>query len=127
FGYFKQAFAIGQHTDRLDLAMFASNVAEDGFIRNSNYNTQTLNFNFRFKVDDKQNFYFKAISNWLDTRVPTRLTQAQFIADERQAGGAQTTCTPGTYNPNCANALLLQQGRVARRTIVGGMYERQLN
>ncbi|HEY6085147.1 MAG TPA: TonB-dependent receptor [Nitrospira sp.] len=127
FGYFKQAFAIGQHTDRLDLAMFASNVAEDGFIRNSNYNTQTLNFNFRFKVDDKQNFYFKAISNWLDTRVPTRLTQAQFIADERQAGGSQTTCVSGTYNAGCANAIALNQGRVDRRTIVGGMYERQLD
>ena len=51
--------------------MFASKVAEDGFIQNSNYKTQTLNFNLRFKVDDKQNFYFKAITNWLDTKVPT--------------------------------------------------------
>jgi iron complex outermembrane recepter protein len=127
YGYFKQAFAFGQQTERLDLAMFISNVSEDGFIQNSNYNTQTLNFNFRFKVDDKQNFYFKAITNWLDTKVPTRLTQAQFIANDRQAGGAQTTCTPGTYNPGCANALLLNQSRVDRRTIVGGMYERQVN
>ncbi|HTL60667.1 MAG TPA: TonB-dependent receptor [Nitrospira sp.] len=127
FGYFKQAFAVGKRYDNLDVSLFASNAAEDGFIQNSNYNTQTLNFNFRFTVDDKQNFYFKAIANWLDTRVPTRLTQAQFNTDERQAGGAQTACTPGTYNPNCANALLLHQGRVDRRTIVGGMYERQLN
>ena len=127
FGYFKQAFAIGKRYENLDVSLFASNAAEDGFIQNSNYNTQTLNFNFRFTIDDKQNFYFKAISNWLDTRVPTRLTQAQFNTDDRQAGGAQTTCTPGTYNPNCANALLLNQGRVDRRTIVGGMYERQLN
>ncbi len=127
FGFFKQALAVGQHTDRLDLSMFASNAAEDGFIRHSNYNTQTLNFNFRFNVDDRQSFYFKAITNWLDTRVPTRLTQAQFIADERQAGGSQTTCASGTYNPGCANAIALNQGRVDRRTIVGGMYERQLN
>jgi iron complex outermembrane receptor protein len=127
FGYFKQALAVGQHTDRLDLAMFASNVSEDGFIQHSNYNTQTLNFNFRFNVDDKQSFYFKAISNWLDTRVPTRLTQAQFIADDRQAGGTQTTCVAGTYNAGCANAVALNQGRVDRRTIVGGMYERQMN
>ena len=69
------------------MSMFVSNVAEDGFIQNSNYKTQTLNFNLRFKIDDKQNFYFKAITNWLDSRVPTRLTQAQFNADERQAGG----------------------------------------
>jgi iron complex outermembrane recepter protein len=127
FGYFKQAFAVGKRYENLDVSLFASNAAEDGFIQNSNYNTQTLNFNFRFTIDDKQNFYFKAISNWLDTRVPTRLTQAQFNANDRQAGGAQTTCTPGTYNPNCANALLLNQQRIDRRTIVGGMYERQLN
>jgi iron complex outermembrane receptor protein len=127
YGYQKYGLAIGQETDKVDIAMFASQVKEDGFIQNSNYNTQTLNFNFRFKVDDKQNFYFKAISNWLNTKVPTRLTQSQFIGNERQAGGAQTTCTPGTYNPGCANALLLNQGRVDRRTILGGMYERQLN
>ena len=127
FGYFKQAFAVGKQYQNLDVSLFASNAAEDGFIRNSDYNTQTLNFNLRFTIDDKQSFYFKAISNWLDTRVPTRLTQAQFNADERQAGGAQTTCTPGTYNPGCANAVLLHQQRIDRRTIVGGMYERQLN
>ncbi len=127
FGYQKYGLAVGQETDKVDIAMFASQVMEDGFIQNSNYNTQTLNFNFRFKVDDKQNFYFKAISNWLNTKVPTRLTQSQFITNERQAGGAQTTCTPGTYNPGCANALLLNQSRVDHRTILGGMYERQLN
>jgi iron complex outermembrane receptor protein len=55
------------------------------------------------------------------------LTQAQFIADELQAGGTQTSCAPGTYNPGCANAVLLNQQRIDRRTIVGGIYERQLN
>ena len=127
YGYFKQAFAVGQQFQNLDVSLFASNAAEDGFIRHSDYTTQTLNFNLRFAVDDKQSFYFKAITNWLDTRVPTRLTQAQFIADERQAGGTQTSCAPGTYNPGCANAVLLNQQRIDRRTIVGGIYERQLN
>ena len=127
FGYHKEAFAFGQQTEHLDLSMFVSNVGEDGFIQNSNYKTQTLNFNLRFKIDDKQNFYFKAITNWLDTRVPTRLTQSQFAADVRQAGGAQTTCVAGTYNAGCANAVALRQGRNDRRTIVGGMYERQID
>ena len=127
FGYHKEAFAVGKQYENLDVSLFASNVGEDGFIRNSDYKTQTLNFNLRFKIDDKQNFYFKAISNWLDSRVPTRLTQGQFLADERQAGGAQTTCTAGIYNAGCANARLLNQQRVDRRTIIGGMYERQLN
>src|SRR6187549_1354825 len=127
FGYHKEALAVGQQYEHLDVSLFASNAAEDGFIQNSDYTTQTLNFNLRFTIDDKQSFYFKAITNWLDTRVPTRLTQAQFNADDRQAGGAQTPCTPGIYNPNCANATLLHQQRVDRRTIVGGIYERQLN
>ena len=122
YGYFKQAFAIGEQYENLDVSLFASNVAEDGYIRNSNYNTQTMNFNLRFKIDDKQNFYFKAITNWLNTRVPTRLTQAQFIANDRQAGGT------GVCNAtSCTDAEQLAQRRLDRRTIVGGMYERQLN
>jgi iron complex outermembrane recepter protein len=122
FGYQKYAFAVGQQYDNLDISLFSSQQLEDGFIRNSHYNTQTLNFNFRFRVDDKQNLYFKAITNWLDTRVPTRLTQSQFHSDPRQAGG--TGCaTPGA----CNDALRLGQGRVDRRTIIGGLYERQLD
>lgn len=128
YGYHKEAFAVGQETEHLDISMFASNVAETGYIANSSYKTQTLNFNLRFKIDDKQNFYFKAISNWLDTRVPTRLTEAQFQANDRQAGGVQTTCIAGNYNNgSCSNSAALRQGRMDRRTIVGGMYERQLN
>ncbi len=127
FGYQKYGVAIGQETEKFDIAMFGSQVAEDGFIRHSNYNTQTINFNLRYKMDDRQNFYFKAITNWLNTKVPTRLTQGQFLTDERQAGGAQTLCTPGTYNGGCANSLLLDQSRVDRRTIVGGIYERQID
>jgi iron complex outermembrane receptor protein len=115
FGYHKEAFAVGEQYENLDVSLFASNVGEDGFIRNSDYKTQTLNFNLRFKIDDKQNFYFKAITNWLDSRVPTRLTQSQFHADERQAGGSQTVCTPGSYNAGCANASLLHQQRVERQ------------
>ncbi len=127
FGYQKYGIAIGQATDRFDVVMFGSHVAEDGFIQHSNYNTQTINFNVRYKMDDKQSFYFKAINNWLNTKVPTRLTQSQFFADERQAGGAQTTCTPGTYKGGCANSLLLDQSRVDRRTVIGGIYERQID
>ncbi len=127
FGYQKYGVAIGQETEKFDISMFGSHVSEEGYIRHSNYNTQTINFNVRYKIDDRQNFYFKAITNWLNTKVPTRLTQSQFFADERQAGGAQTTCTPGTFSGGCANALLLNQSRVDRRTIIGGIYERQID
>jgi iron complex outermembrane recepter protein len=122
FGYHKEALAVGQEFQNLDASLFVSNVGEDGFIRHSNYSTQTINLNLRFKIDDKQNFYFKAITNWLDTFVPTRLTQAQFTADHRQAGGTGT-CTANS----CSDAERLAQRRLDRRTIVGGMYERQIN
>lgn len=117
YGYQKYAFAVGKEYTNVDISLFASQVAEDGFIRHSDYNTQTLNFNFRIRVDDKQNLYFKAITNWLDTRVPTRLTQSQFNADPRQAGGTNLT----------NDAVRLAQRRLDRRTIIGGFYERQLD
>jgi len=81
----------------------------------------------KYKIDDKQNLYFKAINNWLNTKVPTRLTQRQFFADERQAGSAQTTRIPGTFSGGCANALFLNHSRVDRRTIVGELYDRQID
>lgn len=122
FGYHKQAMAVGQEYENLDASLFVSNVGEDGFIRHSNYSTQTINLNLRFRIDDKQNFYFKAITNFLDTNVPSRLTQAQFTADHRQSGGTGT-CTAAF----CNDAQKLAQRRLDRRTIVGGLYERQLN
>jgi iron complex outermembrane receptor protein len=127
FGYQKYGVAIGQETEKFDISMFGSHVSEDGYIRHSNYNTQTLNFNVRYKIDDRQNFYFKAITNWLNAKVPSRLTQGQFFADERQAGGIRANCTPGTFRGGCADALLLNQSRVDRRTILGGIYERQID
>ncbi|MCA9497924.1 MAG: TonB-dependent receptor [Nitrospira sp.] len=111
YGYNKQAVALGTQYKNLDVSIFASNAAENGFIHHSGYNTQTLNFNFRFTIDDKQNLYVKAMTNWLDTNVPTRLTKSQFNKNDRQAG-------TGTDARD--------QARLDRRTIIGLMYERQL-
>lgn len=111
YGYNKQAIALGTQYKNLDVSIFASNAAENGYIHHSQYNTQTLNLNFRFKIDDKQNLYVKAITNWLDTEVPTRLTKSQFEKNNRQAG-------TGTDARN--------QGRLDRRTIIGLMYEWEL-
>ncbi|WP_447968888.1 TonB-dependent receptor domain-containing protein [Nitrospira sp. M1] len=112
FGYHKEAIALGQQYKNVDISLFASNVAEEeGYIRHSDYQTQTLNFNFRFTIDEKQSLYVKAITNWLDTRVPTRLTKAQFQANPRQAG---------------SNSIARNQQRIDRRTIVGAIYEREL-
>ena len=112
FGYNKQAIAIGHQYKNLDVSLFASNAAENGYIDHSEYNTQTLNFNFRFTIDDKQNLYVKAITNWLDTDVPTRLTKSQFVKNPRLAG-------TGTR-------VRMTKHRLDRRTIVGLIYEREL-
>ncbi len=116
YSFHKQAIAVGKQYTNLDASLFVSNVAEQGFIRHSDYDTQTMNFNLRFRIDDRQNFYFKAITNWLNTNVPTRLTLAQFNSDERQAGGTN----------NFNDAKRLAQRRLDRRTIIGGLYEREL-
>ena len=108
FGYNKEAIALGHQYKNLDVSIFASNAAENGYIDHSQYNTQTLNFNFRFTINDKQNLYVKAITNWLDTNVPTRLTKSQFVNDPRQAG---------------TNADANNQSRVDRRTIIGLIHE----
>jgi iron complex outermembrane receptor protein len=49
------------------------------------------------------------------------LTLSQFANNPRQAGG--TSCTTSS----CNNALLLAQRRLDRRTIIGGLYERQID
>ena len=117
FGYQKYAVAIGREYSDVDVAVFASQVAEDGYLRHSDYNTQTVNLNFRFKLGDKDNFYVKAVTNALNANVPTRLTIAQFNADSRQAGGTGLGNDP----------LRLAQRRLDRRTVIGGLYERQLD
>lgn len=117
YGYQKYAFAVGQEFSDVDVAAFASHAAEDGFIRRSNYDTQTVNLNFRFKLGDKNNFYVKAVTNALNANVPTRLTLAQFRADHRQTGGTG----PGN------DATLLAQRRHDRRTVIGALFERQLD
>ena len=49
--------------------------------------------------------------------MPTRLTQSQFNNDRRQAGGINAA----------TDAVLLAQRRLDRRTVIGGMYERQID
>ncbi len=127
YGYNKQGIAFGQHTDKLDLAFFSSNVREDGYVRHSNYETQTIHLNARYTIDDRQTVYFKAMSNWLDAKVATRLTGAQFDADDRQSGGATSSCTKNTYRSGCTDANMLGQKRTDRRTLVGTIYEREID
>lgn len=116
YGYQKYAMAIGKEYTNLDISLFASHVREDGYLTWSTYDTSTVNLNLRFRIDDKQSFYFKAINNDLDAFSPQRLTRTQFHQDPQQIGGTSTT-----------NARTLHSKRRDRRTIVGGLYERQID
>ena len=119
YGFHKHALAYGKNSGNVDIAYFGSYVGEDGYIQHSNYWTTTVNLNMRFRIDDKQTFYFKALNNDVWARVPLRLTVGQFQANSRQAGGG-TAISSQTANS-------LDQGRRDRRTIIGGLYERQLD
>ena len=115
FGYRKYALAYGTDTPNTDVALFGSAVHEDGFVQHSDYNTTTENLNFRDHIDEHQDIYFKAINNYINADVPTRLTLNQFNADPRQAGGLGTR-----------TAESLDQGREDRRTVLGTLYEREI-
>ncbi|NOS81676.1 MAG: TonB-dependent receptor [Nitrospira sp. CG24C] len=118
WGYQKYAIAVGKEYANLDASLFASYAREDGYLPHSEYDTATVNLNLRFRIDDKQNFYFKAINNDLDARSPGRLTQSQFDQNARQLGGI----TNATTNP-----ITLHSKRRDRRTTIGGLYERQID
>ena len=111
YGYQKQGVAIGQQFENLDVSLFASNVAEDGYIKNSNYSTQTLNFNFRFKIDDKQNFYFKAVTIVFVIGTPTSLLLGQLLAFNLQAV-VTGTCVFNNASNGCNHADRLAQRRL---------------
>lgn len=115
YGFFKNGVAYGKKYANLDIAVFSSYQTDDGYIQHSNSWTATQNANFRFRIDDRQTLYFKFMNNDLWTRVPLRLTQSQFNANSRQAGGLGTTT---------ANSL--DQLRRDRRTIAGILYEREI-
>lgn len=63
YGFHKHALAYGKSSGNVDVAYFGSYIGEDGYIQHSNYWTSTVNLNLRFRIDDKQTFYFKAINN----------------------------------------------------------------
>ncbi|PJA81123.1 MAG: TonB-dependent receptor [Nitrospirae bacterium CG_4_9_14_3_um_filter_51_5] len=111
YGYQKYATAIGKEYDSLDAAVFVSHERGDGFQEHSEFDTTTVDANFRFNITDRQSFTLKAANNDLNTLSPQRLTPAQFDAKPKQAGtGAKEN----------------DRSRRDRRTIIGGRYTNQI-
>ncbi|WP_257165069.1 TonB-dependent receptor domain-containing protein [Bradyrhizobium sp. SRS-191] len=137
FGYLSNYLAYGKKVGNFEGSLFTSDVRGDGYLGNSWFNTQTVNFLGTLKVTPDDRFTVKIINNELSTRLPVRYTLGNYYLNPYQQG-----CTSGTsfvagcqtvgLNKNGFNtqggvdpetALQAGLGRNDRRTIVGGRWE----
>ncbi|MEH2518041.1 iron complex outermembrane receptor protein [Bradyrhizobium sp. AZCC 1610] len=135
FGYLNNYLAYGKKVGNFEGSLFASDARGDGFIGNSWFNTQTVNFLGTLQATPDDRFTVKFINNNLDTRLPLRQTLSQYYQNPFQQG-----CTTGTNAaPGCPVVPLFNNGfnglttphtatqaglgRDDRRTIVGGRWE----
>jgi iron complex outermembrane receptor protein len=135
FGYLNNYLAAGKQVGNFEYALFASDARGDGFIGNSWFNTQTVNFLGTLHATPDDRFTVKFINNNLDTRLPLRYRLDQFYSNPFQRG----CTTGGNVAPGCATVPLFNNGfngattpqtatqaglgREDRRTIVGGRWE----
>lgn len=137
YGYLNNYLIAGKKVGNFESSLFASDVRGDGYISNSWYNTQTVNFLGTLKATSDDRLTVKIINNDLSARLPIRLSLNQFYQNPFQRGCATgVTAAPGcgtvTLNNNGFNtaagtdketALQAGLGRNDRRTIVGGRWE----
>jgi iron complex outermembrane recepter protein len=133
FGYLNNYLTVGQKVGNAEVSLFASDARGDGFIQNSWFNTQTVNFLATVNVTPDDRLTFKLINNDLDARLPLRLSLNQYYQNPFQLGcGLAST-------PGCATTSLFNNGfngsktvttavndglgRDDRRTIVGTRWE----
>ena len=138
FGYLNNYLTDGKKVGNFEGSLFASDARGDGFIGNSWFNTQTVNFLGTLHATPDDRFTVKFINNNLDTQLPLRYTLDQFYLNPFQRG----CTTGGNAAPGCATVTSVQQrlqhggrtptwkrpsrpglGRNDRRTIVGGRWE----
>jgi iron complex outermembrane receptor protein len=137
FGYLNNYLAAGKKVGNFEGSLFASDARGDGFIDNSWFNTQTVNFLGTLQATPDDRFTVKFINNDLSTRLPIRLSLNQFYQNPFQRGCA----TGATAAPGCGTVTLFNNGfntaagtdketaeqaglgRNDRRTIVGGRWE----
>jgi len=137
FGYVNNYLAAGKKVGNFEASLFASDARGDGFIGNSWFNTQTVNFLATLKATQDDRFTVKVIDNELSARLPIRLSLNQYYQNPFQQGcatGATAALGCGTakLNNNGFNtsagtdtetAVQAGLGRNDRRTIVGGRWE----
>jgi iron complex outermembrane receptor protein len=133
FGYLNNYLAAGKKIGNFEYSLFTSDARGDGFIQNSWFNTQTVNFLGTLHATPDDRFTFKFINNNLDTRLPVRLSLNQYYQNPFQqgcemAGVAGCGSVPlfiNGFNGARTNVTAVQAGlgREDRRTIVGGRWE----
>jgi iron complex outermembrane receptor protein len=137
FGYLNNYLAAGKKVGNFEGALFASDARGDGYISNSWFNTQTVNFLGTLQATPDDRFTVKLINNNLDARLPIRLSLNQYDQNPFQRG----CITGATAALGCATVPLFNNGfntaagtdretalqaglgRNDRRTIVGGRWE----
>jgi iron complex outermembrane receptor protein len=135
YGYLNNYLAAGKKVGNFEASLFASDTRGDGYIGNSWFNTQTVNFLGTLKATPDDRFTVKIINNDLSARLPLRQSLNQFYTNPFQQG-----CTTGSaLAAGCPTVSLFKNGfnggkdtetatqaglgRNDRRTIVGGRWE----
>lgn len=137
FGYLNNYLAAGKKVGNFEGSLFASDSRGNGYLGNSWFNTQTVNFLGTLHVTPDDRFTVKLINNDLTARLPIRSSLNQFYQNPFQQGCA----TGATAAPGCGTVTLFNNGfnsaagtdketavqaglgRDDRRTIVGGRWE----
>ena len=133
FGYLNNYLAAGKKVGNFEYSLFASDARGDGFIQNSWFNTQTVNFLGTLHVTPDDRFTVKFINNNLETRLPIRLSLNQYNQNPFQRD-ASSPASPAADRSALLNngfngartpttAMQAGLGREDRRTIVGGRWE----
>lgn len=137
YGYLNNYLAAGKKVGNFEGSLFASDTRGDGYLGNSWFNTQTVNFLGTLKATPDDRFTVKIINNDLSARLPIRSSLNQFYQNPFQQGcatGATAAAGCGTvtlfnngFNTAAGTdketAVQARLGRNDRRTIVGGRWE----
>ena len=137
FGYLNNYLAAGKKVGNFEGSLFVSDARGDGFIGNSWFNTQTVNFLGTVQATPDDRFTVKLINNDLSTGLPIRSSLNQYDLNPFQQGCA----TGATAAPGCGTVTLFKNGfnavggtdsetaaqaglgRNDRRSIAGGRWE----
>src|SRR5258705_5868848 len=110
FGYLNNYLAAGKKVGAFEASLFASDARGDGYIANSWFNTQAVNFLATFQATPDDRFAVKFINNDLSIRLPIRLSLNQFYQNPFQQGCA----TGATAALGCGTVSLFNNGFNAR-------------